>query len=229
MPADGIADGNVEPLDGPPHFESSTPSPIQTTHRSDTVPKGLDAACQSSRKHVPSNPDVRPPPIMSPIMTPSITGYKSAILWTIGWIGQLYQLDVIMGYKSATPSEQFVESVIYIKLMWSWDINPPPPLSHMLNGLFTSKRSAAEKRQGCSEHVLPKTKQPLLPEQEWVQRAAYKPSSKIWSAMFGSLLKTVWKHQWSWNKLQKEENMHSIYHCKFRIGFHFEISFCGVL
>ena len=48
-------------------------------------------------------------PIMSPIMTPSI-----------------------MGYKFATPSEQYV---------------------NMLNGLFTSKRPAAGKRQGCSNHV----------------------------------------------------------------------------
>ena len=53
-------------------------------------------------------------PIMAPIMTPSI-----------------------MGYKSATRSEQYVERVTYIKFMWSWDINPPPPLNNMLNRLST--------------------------------------------------------------------------------------------
>ena len=58
-----------------------------------------------------------------------------------------------MEYKSDTRSEQFVESVIYINLTLSWDINLPSPLSNMLNGLFTSKRSSAEKRQGCSKHV----------------------------------------------------------------------------
>ena len=92
--------------------------------------------------HLPCHPswfhrswDINPPP------------------WTICCIGYLRQVHVIMEYKSDTRSEQFVESVIYINLTLSWDINLPSPLSNMLNGLFTSKRSSAEKRQGCSKHV----------------------------------------------------------------------------
>ena len=47
-------------------------------------------------------------PIMSPIMTPSI-----------------------MGYKSTSPSEQYAERVIY-NLTLSWDIDLPPPLKNVI-------------------------------------------------------------------------------------------------
>ena len=47
-----------------------------------------------------------------------IMGYKSATLSEqfVEWV-TLHQVHVIMGYKSATPCEQFVEWVTYIKFM----------------------------------------------------------------------------------------------------------------
>ena len=71
-----------------------------------------------------------------------IMGYKSATPseQDVKWVSN--QVHVIMECKSATPSQQYVESLIYINLTLSWDSNLPPPLSNMLNGLFTPKFAA---------------------------------------------------------------------------------------
>ena len=103
-------------------------------------------------------------------------------------MGQSHQFHVIMEYKSDTLSEQCVEWVIYINLTLSWDINLPPPLNKLLTGLFTSKRSAAEKREACSD----------VPSTAKIPKRLF----RLWHMMFPHVssiiarLSSVWRFFW---------------------------------
>ena len=69
-----------------------------------------------------------------------VMGYKFAthLEQYVEWLNGLFTSSLCdMGCKSATSSQQYVESVIYINLILLWDTNLPPPLNNILHGVFT--------------------------------------------------------------------------------------------